>query len=214
MRLLKAIVGPLPASSATSIVATTGGSTAANTPFTLTSIPYVQSFPCRVLITSAGTDTGISFTITGTDWNGQTVSEKLTGGSSGSPVQSVYDYATITSVVPSGATASTNSVGTNGVGSCRPLFLDEYAPAPTSIQVVVTGTVSATVQQSLDDPNGSQGYTGMTWINHPDTNLVNLSTSVQGNYAYLPKVSRILLNSGSGTVTIKLIQAGITSAHY
>lgn len=209
MRLTTATVGPLAGASATSIVATTGGSTAAGTAFTLTTSPYVMDKPRRVLITSAGTDTTVIFSIVGRDWNGTPVSELLTGGSSGSPVYSVYDYSTVISVTPTvNNTASTNSVGTNGIASTRPIFLDEYAFAPTALQVSVTGTVSATVRQSLQDPT-RVGYTSVAWLNHPDTNLVNLVGTVQGNYAYMPKVVQLVLNSGTGSAELAVIQAAM-----
>ena len=71
-----------------------------------------------------------------------------------------------------------------------------------------TGTVSATVQQTLDVVPSITDWTKATWINHPDTNLVNLSTSVQGNYAYQPYACRLLLNSGTGSATLTAIQSG------
>lgn len=209
MRLTTATVGPLTTASTTAIVATTGGSTAAGTAFTLTTSPYVMDHPRRVLITSAGTDTSVIFSIVGTDWNGTPVSELLTGGSSGSPVYSVYDYSTVIRVTPTvNATASTNAVGTNGIATTRPIFLDEYAFSQVSLQVSVTGTVSATVRQSLQDPT-RVGYTSVTWLNHPDSNLVNLTGSVQGNYAYTPKVVQLVLNSGTGSAELAVIQAAM-----
>ena len=209
MRLTTATVGPLTTASTTAIVATTGGSTAAGTAFTLTTSPYVMDHPRRVLITSAGTDTSVIFSIVGTDWNGTNVSELLTGGSSGSPVYSVYDYSTIISITPTvNATASTNAVGTNGIATTRPIFLDEYAFSQVSLQVSVTGTVSATVRQSLQDPT-RVGYTNVAWLNHPDSNLVNLTGNVQGNYAYMPKIVQLVLNSGSGSAELAVIQAAM-----
>ena len=161
--------------------------------------------PRRVLITSAGNDSGITFTITGTDWNNAPISEVLTGGNTAA-VASLLDYATVTGIKASAAVASTVTVGTNGVAGSRPIFLDQFGFAPTSLQVSVSGTANYTVQQSLDDPN-RVGLSSVNWLNHPDATLVAATVTAQGNYAYVPQVSRVVLNSGSGSVTFTAIQA-------
>jgi len=167
--------------------------------------------PRRVLFTPAGaeaTNTTI-WTVYGTDWNGNSVSETVNGVNNPSTVATVYDYKTVTRVAVNKAQAGAVTVGTNGVASSRPIFLDTFAPAPTSIQVTVSGTVNYTVRQSLDNPNTiTGGYTAVTWVNHPDTaDLVAATTTAQGNYAYLPFVCGIVLNSGTGSVTMTVIQA-------
>lgn len=164
----------------------------------------------RILFTPAGAEAtnATVWTVTGTDWNGNAVTEAIKGVNNPATAQSLYDYSTVTQIAVNKAQAGAVTVGTNGVGSSRPIFLDTFAPAPTSLQVDVTGTVNATVQQSLDDPNSiSGGYASVTWINHPDNNLVGLVGAVQGNYAYIPRMVRVLLNSGSGSVSLTVIQA-------
>lgn len=203
MRIISATVGPLAAASSNAIATSQSGT--ANTPLTLTSSPYLLDFVRRIIITSSQTETGITFAVVGKDWNGQQVSETI-GSVSATPAQSVYDYSQIISITPSANTSGNITVGTNGVASSRPIFLDEWAFAPTAIQVDVSGTVNATVRQSLDDPNSSIGFTGVNWVNHPDTNLVNLTSTVQGNYAYLPKMVQLLVNSGAtGTAYARIL---------
>lgn len=158
----------------------------------------------RVRITSAGNDSGITFTITGTDWNNNAVTETVTGANA-STADSTRDFLTITKIVASGATANAVTIGTNGVASSRPIRLDEFGSNGVSQQVTVTGTVSFTVQQSLDDPE-DVGLSSVTWLSHADSDFVNGTASAQSNYAYTPLVSRILLNSGTGTVVYTLIQ--------
>jgi hypothetical protein len=199
-------VGPLAAADPAIIAASQAGT--ANVALTLTASPYTLDNFRRVIITSAGNDTGIHFTIAGTNSSGMPVTEAVTGASGGA-AQSYYDWLTITSITPSGDTAGNVTVGTNGVASTRPILLDMFGFAPTSIQVNVTGTVNATVQQTLDDCNGPAGFSAVNWINHPDTtNLAGLTGNVQGNYAYAPLWVRLLLNSGSGTGTLKVTQSG------
>ena len=79
----------------------------------------------------------------------------------------------------------------------------------TAIQVTASGTVNYTIQQSLDDPTAyPQTVTayGMTWVDHPDTNVVAATATKQANYAYPPQWARIVLNSGSGTATMTIRQ--------
>lgn len=163
----------------------------------------------RVLFTPAGAEATNStiWTVYGTDWNGAVVSETVAGVNNPSTTYTVYDYKTVTRIAVNKAQAGAVTVGTNGIASSRPINLDVWANAPTAIQVTVSGTANYTVQQTLDDLN-SVGYTSATWVNHPDTtNLVAATATAQGNYAYLPQWTRITLNSGTGTVTMTVVQA-------
>ena len=183
----------------------TSGATAGNVTVGTNASVYTQDKPRRVLITSGGNDSGINFKVTGTDWNGSPLTQTIVGGNVAA-VATVNDFATVTQVLPSAATAGTVTVGTNGVGSSRPIFLDGYAHAPTALQIDVTGTVNYTVQQSLNDPNAGT----VNWVSHPDATLVNATTTLEGNYAYLPTVCRVLLNSGTGSVVMSVRQASGT----
>jgi len=165
--------------------------------------------PRRVLITSAGNDSGMTFTISGTNWSGNPVSETLTGGNAAA-VASVLDYATVTKIAGSAATASTVTVGTNAVAASPWIRLDDWSMSQTALQAIVSGTVNYTVQQTLDDPNDPTNpvaASAVAWVSHPDTNLVGATANVQGNYNYSPRYVRVLLNSGSGSVTLTANQA-------
>lgn len=201
----KATVGGLESSS-NSIAASQTPSTAGN--LTLTVSPFVQTSAQRLLFTPAGAEgtNGTTWTITGTDWNGNQVTEVVAGVNNPATAQSVYDYSSVISIAVNKGQAGAVTVGTNGVGSSRPIFLDTFAPAPTAIQIDVTGTANYTVQSSLDDPN-VVGYTNVVWVNSQDTNVVAASSTQQSNFAYLPTVVRVLLNSGSGSVTLTVNQA-------
>lgn len=166
----------------------------------------------EVIITSGGNDMSVNFTITGTDWNGQTISEVL-AGASGAAATSVLSYKTVASISASAAVATTVTSGTNGVASSQWVRFDDYAAnAQVAIQCTVSGTVSGTVQQTLDDPNDitrSITPATVTWVNHPDTALVTFVSTVQGNYAYPPLFARVLMNSGTGSVTMTVRQVGL-----
>ena len=214
MRPIVWTVGPLAAPSATNIALSQSPGAAGN--LTLNGALVASGVATldttrRVRITSGGDDRLVNFTIYGTDWFGAAISEVL-AGSNGSTADSKLDYGTVTRIAISAAAASTVTVGTNGVASSPPIRLNRHGLAPTALQVDVTGTVNATVQQTLNDP-GVSG-TSTDWLNHPDSTLVALTGSVQGNYAYLPDSTRIVVNSQTnpGKVTFTVIQSGLANS--
>jgi hypothetical protein len=166
----------------------------------------------RVLITCAASEVGKSFVITGTNTSGNTQSETVAGPAA--TAQSVLDYKTVTSITISAASAGAITVGTNGVASSRWINLDGWALPQVAIQCTVTGTANFTVQQTMDNPNDAANPVSpdlVTWVNHPDTNLVAATATVQGNYGYAPAMMRVLLNSGSGSVKVTVRQSGVVS---
>lgn len=71
----------------------------------------------KIIITSAGDDTGITFTITGTkvgDLTGHAPTVEVLTGVSGDAVTSTNYWASDISIVASGASAGTVSIGTTG----------------------------------------------------------------------------------------------------
>jgi len=86
---------------------------------------------------------------------------------------------------------------------------DDWAPGPVSLQVNVTGTVNYTVQTSMDDPNSPTNpvaLASMTWISSTDTNVVGQTASKSSTFAAAPIFARVLLNSGSGSITATFLQ--------
>ncbi len=167
----------------------------------------------KVLVTTVSDEHTKTLVIAGTNASGSIISETMTGPNA-TTGQSVLDYKTVTSVTVSAAFTGAVTVGTNGVAASPWVRFDEWAPSPTSIQVDVSGTANYTVQQTLDDPNSSTNPVApasVTWVNHPDSNLVAATTAVQSNYAYMPVYARIVLNSssGSGYVSATFIQSGV-----
>ena len=78
------------------------------------------------------------------------------------------------------------------------------------LQCTVSGTVSYTVQSTLDDPNdpfNPVAVNSVTWVDSSDTNVVAASTTQQSNFLFAPKYARIKLNSGTGSVTATFLQS-------
>lgn len=170
--------------------------------------------PRRVLITSAGNDSGITFTVVGTTFGGAAVSETITGGNIAA-VATQTDFATVTGVSASAATASTVTVGTNGVAGSAWARFDDWSIGGIFIQAIVNGTVNYTVQQTTDDPNSPTypiSIAAVNWMPTNDQSVVNATASAQSNYIVTPCYARVLLNSGSGVVTTTFIQTGVNPA--
>lgn len=207
MRPIVTSVGPLAAASANSIAASqTPGAAGA---LTLTSSPVTLDQPRRVLITAVGNETGKNFVITGTNATGVTQSETVAGPNATTAV-SVLDYKTVTSITISAAAAGAITVGTNGVAASKWVRLDEWAPGLVTVQCVATGTVNYTVQITLDNPNAPVNAVTealMTWSSAVDTGLVTQTTTKIGSINFAPVFVRVLLNSGTGTVTGTFLQS-------
>lgn len=75
---------------------------------------YSADTPRAVTITSGGNDTGITFLISGYDQYGAAMTQKLTGAS-GAAATTTKAFKSVTSIVPSGAVASTVTAGTADV---------------------------------------------------------------------------------------------------
>jgi len=87
----------------------------------------------NVLITSAGNDSGVNFTIRGYDYGGSPISEVI-AGSAGAPgtVTSALLYAVVLSVTASAATASTITIGTAILVESGVSFLGLGVQPPTA----------------------------------------------------------------------------------
>ncbi len=99
------------------------------------------------------------------------------------------------------------SDASGGAKNSNPIILDYYGRPEVSLQVVVTGTATWTVQQSLDNPL-TAGAT-VTYFDHPDPNMVAQTVNRQGNYAYTPVALRIRQTAGTGSVRLTAVQAGL-----
>ena len=96
------------------------------------------------------------------------------------------------------------TVSKTGVGSSNALVMNtDISPFNVGFGVLVTGTVNYTVQHTFDDP--AVGFT--TWFSHPT--VAAQTANADGNYAFPVTGIRITVNSGGGSVTFKLVQAGI-----
>lgn len=174
----------------------------------------------RVLITSAGNDSGITFTVYGTRKDRGTISEAIAGGNVAA-VATTQDFLTVTRISTSAATAAAVTVGTNGVGSSPwQMLARDIDPFSVSFACIVSGTVDYTIQYTYDDPNtGIDGVIG-AWPNATKVptpwDLINMAGLTGNAEGFIDSMGpawgwRVTLNSGTGTVTVTATQAGLKS---
>lgn len=158
-----------------------------------------------VTITSAGNDSGITFTIYGTNNSGASISETVTGANA-STATSTLSFKTVTRVATSGATASTVEVGTAQSGQTDWIPMDIYTPSQvTNVSVTVSGTINYTVQYTNEDPF-DLSITQQA-VSHPTAALVGATTSqTAGVTGTLMRAMRFKVNSGSGTARVTIVQ--------
>jgi hypothetical protein len=213
LRPITASIGPLVAQSANNIaLSQTPGAAGALTLNGSLVSGGVAVIGNHQFITITTTDSTHTFTITGATSTGSLLTEVVTGN--GTSVTSLLSYTTVSSIVISGAATGAVTVGTSGTGATSWVRLDEWASPPVGIQCDVTGTVNYTVQSTYDDPNSPTNpvsVSAITWIATNDTNAVNATGAVQTNFLFTPTYVRTLLNSGSGSVAMKVIQYNVVS---
>lgn len=158
-----------------------------------------------VTVTSTANDSTRTYTITGTNAAGVTMSETITGPNT-TTVSTTRYFKTVTDVsVAGGGTVGTVRVGFSATGVTPPVILDVHGRPDVSLQVVVSGTVTWTLQQTLDN---IWDVSNPTWFSHPDVNMVSQTVNRQGNYAYIPSATRLQISSGTGSATLTVLQSG------
>lgn len=199
------------------------------TPLTLngslvTSGVAVMDVARRIIIASSGADSAIIFTVKGTDRNGNSQSETITGVATPTPVQSVLDYKTVTSITPSGATAGNISAGTNGVGSTQ-WIVDNFLARFWALTVAISAAAGVTysLETTYDDPNkigpsltpapqqfSMNGNSAVPPHVFTLTTTVGLTLDNQITFPDQPIFAhRLTVTAGTGQAIMWSIQAGI-----
>ncbi len=172
----------------------------------------------KITITTTDDQTANHFVVIGYGPGGANpITETITGANAGVSTSTLY-YDSIVSITMEDSLdpGEEVSVGTAALGSSAWVQFDRYAMAGVAIQLTVSGTANWTLQQTLDDPNQANLPEGrstitpatVTWVNSSDTAAVAASTTIQTNYMFPPAWARVILNSGTGTVTATFIQVG------
>jgi len=118
----------------------------------------------RISITSSGDDSGITFTVTGTDINGKALSETVTGPNSTETQTAntlVGLFKSVTKIATSAATTGNIQVGIAGAASdlyARVLGILPYQSSVTDIKVHVTEAFNSTADPMEIGKSDDQDY--------------------------------------------------------
>ncbi len=172
----------------------------------------------RVIFTSAGNDLGITFTITGTNEAGATISEVVTGASGGAAA-TTQDFFKVTRVTASGNTAGNVKIGTNGTGSTRWFVPNKHADV-FNIGVsyeIVSGAATGSVECTDDDvlmpiPIYQSGYSQtipVPLVIYSPSGLSGIASNTQGVITHPCQGIRLTLTAGAGKAQLVLTPGGM-----
>lgn len=96
------------------------------------------------------------------------------------------------------------TVSRTGVGSTAAVVINtNVTPVNIGFAAVVSGTINYSIQFSYDDP--AVGFT--TWFD--DASITSKTGNEDGSINFPITGIKALVNSGSGTITLNVVQAGI-----
>ena len=96
------------------------------------------------------------------------------------------------------------TVSKTGAGSSTPVVINtNVTPINIGFAAVVSGTVNYSIQLCYDDP--AIGFT--TWFDDPS--FTSKTGNEDGSINFPISAIKVLVNSGTGTVVLNVIQAGI-----
>lgn len=142
-------------------------------------------------ILSSLDDTGITFTVTGTNVNGVAQTDVITGVNNNTATGVLY-FKTVTSVVTSGAATGNVSVGFAGGAETPWVPLNHYNSDAATVSIEsISGTLDVTVQSSFSDIQNPDAT--IDWF--PVTALSNVSADTRSNITDHAACVRIIINS-------------------
>lgn len=219
------VLGPLsiPAAVATAVATQQAVSTWVINGTLVTASVALLTTARRVTIVSAGNDSATTFTITGTDRNGNVFSEALLGTNAGTAT-SVHDFLTVTAVKSSVAAAGAGaSIGTSNTGSTEPMIIDQFpTPGQTAfIAKLVSGAATFSIECSLDDfsPLWDLNNNAPLWFTNPAGLIATsaatpaaavfsgLSATNNGVINQPLTMIRLTITAGQGSVSLTAQQA-------
>lgn len=168
----------------------------------------------KITITSAGDDSGAVFTITGTDADGTTITEAVTGANAGAAVSTKY-FKTVTQVAIDGAAAgavTVGPVGSNGAVSATISgefgeYGDDWMPL---ISGNLTGAGTIAVEACPEDRNdtftsNNSVQTEGSWV--ADTTFTGKTADFQSKLVAPAKSLRLKFTAWtSGGATFRVLE--------
>lgn len=157
-----------------------------------------------ITLVSGGNDTGITFTITGTDSDGRAQTENVTGASGGTATSTKY-FKTVSAIAHTGSVATTLTSG-NTIDAVSNTIRPNLSTALTAIGIgvrLVSGTATYKVQHSYQDGTNSHPT---VWF---DNTAGAKTASSEATYSTPVATIRLLISaSASGLLSGNIVQAG------
>ena len=143
-----------------------------------------------------------TFTITGTDADGIAQTEGIAGPNGVATVSSTKYFKTVSSITVSSTTgADTFNLGWTAVAVSFTFPINwRQHNFGVSLGLVITGTISVTVQHCFEPIHESTVPAGLTWWSH--ATLVNATATADSNYAFPVTATRLRINSVTATATV------------
>jgi hypothetical protein len=107
----------------------------------------------RVIVTTIGDSSGITWTVVGTDREGSALTETFAGGGAGVAAVSTQDFLTVTSITASAAATGNVTAGTNSQASSAWAILDRF-PTDWSVGLacnVLSGSPTWDIEFTYDN---------------------------------------------------------------
>lgn len=191
---------------ALSTVSTTGIATGLTgtgpwTTFTRNDIP--DGLAHKISLTSTANLSAINITITGTDADGNAITETRAGPNNNT-VSTTAFFKTVTNIsAASTLGANTMNVGWIADAVSKSLPLDHYARRPASVQVTISGTAAVDIAGTLSDIRDGGIQSSWTWLN--DANFTNKSASLYDDLSVAGiRAIRLEVNSYSTGAIVSL----------
>lgn len=176
----------------------------------------------QVIITSAGDDSALTWTVIGTDDNGSGIKDSFAGQNG--VATSNLNFKTVTSLVGSGATAAAVTAGTNGVGASPwKIFASTIATPHMAFDFeLLSGSANASVQYTQEaflapitttgaSSSLANGAATPNPTAHDIPALSQMTGSLQDAMDFAAHGWRLIINSGTGSCRLTGRQAGLAS---
>ena len=149
--------------------------------------------------TSAGNDSGRTFTITGTDPDGAAQTEEVTGANVGVAVSTKF-FASISGITTDDDTAGAVEIGTvaTTLVAQSPTYALDIYQADTSIGVNISGTISYSILKCLQRPTAGDA------LNFVAGGLATQTADAQTAYTAPTGGVRLQVNSYSAGATVSV----------
>jgi hypothetical protein len=162
--------------------------------------------PSQVTLTSTGNISARTFTITGTDYRGQIISEAIAGPNNNT-VTTTNTFATVTAISVNGAVGTATSLGNAQAGASPVIPLDMYLnPFNVTLELDITGTNSITVQYTNGDIFATGSLESLVW--NPLGSMTAVAVNTVDSLISAVRGVRMITISGSGTSVLNVNQSG------